>query len=87
MTAAPVSGCGHNSFTKTCFFVLMTVDYLSFLISNKLAFQSCNRKVKGKRAFGISLVFSFILEINMVQVIPMEEIQKGNIPQARHMDV
>lgn len=61
----------------------MTVDYLSLLISNKLVFQSYNRKAKGKRAFGMSMVFSFILEINMVQVIPMEAIQNWIIPQAK----
>lgn len=56
-------------------------------MSNKLALQICNRKVKGKRALGISMVFSFILEINMVQVIPMEAIQNRNIPQARRTDI
>lgn len=69
------------------FIALMTVDYLSFLMSNKLGLQICNRKVKGKRALGISMVFSFILEINMVQVIPMEAIQNRNIPQARRTDI
>lgn len=71
----------NNSFTKTHFFAF------SFLISNELALQSCNINVAGKRAFGISMVFSVILEINMLQVIPMEAIQNGNIPQARYMDI
>lgn len=61
----------------------MTVDYLSLLISNKIVFQSYNWKAKGKRTSGISMVFSFILEINMVQVIPMEVIQNWNILQGK----
>jgi len=85
VTAAIVLCYGHSSSTKTFFFALMTVDYLYFLISIKFGLQSCNRKVKGKKAFGISMVFSFILEINVVQVIPMKVIQNGNIPQARCM--
>lgn len=67
----------------------MTVDYLSFLIRNKLVLQCYRRKVKGEGAFGISthLAISFVLEINIVQIILMKAIQNRNIPQAICMDV